>query len=273
LFRDWQRTQTQSSVTALAEPETANGCPVLHRMRGPSAVRHSCATLNPDQRNARSPERAQRPCVFFLTLTYMDVGYAWKCDGPELSVRHIRTKGVSGQVDSEQANLRVARYSPTIGSSTFDFPQADFRPATLHLRAQLVIQQRLGWKCREHCRRHLCGELLEDAHRTRETAITQMDQPQVTDAEMPIRHHLDELALPQQLRLYQWRKVANAGACEQCSRQARVIIHAKVSMKRESFFFVPLTKVQTLTGFQNEKASRRCCSRSWGFCGGFRPTR
>jgi hypothetical protein len=26
------------------EPETANGCPVLHRMRGPSAVRHSCAT-------------------------------------------------------------------------------------------------------------------------------------------------------------------------------------------------------------------------------------
>ncbi len=56
------------------EPETANGCPVLHRMRGPSAVRHSCATLNPDQSNARSPERAQRPRVFFLTLTYMDVG-------------------------------------------------------------------------------------------------------------------------------------------------------------------------------------------------------
>jgi len=56
------------------EPETANGCPVLHRMRGPSAVRHSCATLNPDQRKARSPERAQRCYVFFLTLTYMDVG-------------------------------------------------------------------------------------------------------------------------------------------------------------------------------------------------------
>src|SRR5271165_3799569 len=55
------------------EPETANGCPVLHRMRGPSAVRHSCAALNPDQPRARSPERAQRPCVFFLTLTYMDV--------------------------------------------------------------------------------------------------------------------------------------------------------------------------------------------------------
>jgi hypothetical protein len=29
LFRDWQRTQTQSSVTALQEPETANGCLVL----------------------------------------------------------------------------------------------------------------------------------------------------------------------------------------------------------------------------------------------------
>src|SRR6516225_5649272 len=74
LFRDWQRTQTQSSVMALGEPETANGCPVLHRMRGPSAVRHSCATLNPDQSNARSRERAQRPYVFFLTLTYMEVG-------------------------------------------------------------------------------------------------------------------------------------------------------------------------------------------------------
>ena len=61
------------------EPETANGCPVLHRVRGPSAVRHSCAPLNPDQLSARSPERAQRPCIFFLTLTYMEVGYARKC--------------------------------------------------------------------------------------------------------------------------------------------------------------------------------------------------
>jgi hypothetical protein len=32
------------------------------------------ATLNPDQSNARSRERAQRPYVFFLTLTYMEVG-------------------------------------------------------------------------------------------------------------------------------------------------------------------------------------------------------
>ena len=61
------------------EPETANGCPVLHRMRGPSAVRHSCATLNPDQSNARSRERAQRPRAFFLTLTYMEVGFSEMC--------------------------------------------------------------------------------------------------------------------------------------------------------------------------------------------------
>ena len=39
---------------------------------GDPAVRHSCATLNPDQSSARSRERAQRPRVFFLTLTYMD---------------------------------------------------------------------------------------------------------------------------------------------------------------------------------------------------------
>ena len=57
------------------EPETANGCPVLHRMRGPSAVRHSCATLNPDQPNARSPERAQGPCIFLLTLTGSKIAF------------------------------------------------------------------------------------------------------------------------------------------------------------------------------------------------------
>jgi hypothetical protein len=57
------------------EPETTNGCPVLHRMRGPSAVRHSCATLNPDQPNARSPERALRSRVFFLTLTGSKIAF------------------------------------------------------------------------------------------------------------------------------------------------------------------------------------------------------
>ena len=33
LFRDWQRTQTQSSAKAF-EPEAANGCPVLLKCRG-----------------------------------------------------------------------------------------------------------------------------------------------------------------------------------------------------------------------------------------------
>ena len=42
-------------------------------------MRHSCATLNPDQSNARSRERAQRPRVFYLTLTYMEVGKPLKC--------------------------------------------------------------------------------------------------------------------------------------------------------------------------------------------------
>ena len=47
-----------------SEPETANGCPVLHGMQGPPAVRHSCAETNSRSSNARSPERAQRPRVF-----------------------------------------------------------------------------------------------------------------------------------------------------------------------------------------------------------------
>ena len=42
MFRDWQRTQTQSSATALTDPEAANGCPVL-RDAGTFAERHTCA--------------------------------------------------------------------------------------------------------------------------------------------------------------------------------------------------------------------------------------
>ena len=40
LFRDWQRTQTQSSVK-VERLETANGCPVL-RKAGTTAERHKC---------------------------------------------------------------------------------------------------------------------------------------------------------------------------------------------------------------------------------------
>src|ERR1700761_7194841 len=50
-----------------SELETANGCLVLHGMQGPPAVRRSCAETNPDHRNARSRERAQRTRVFLLT--------------------------------------------------------------------------------------------------------------------------------------------------------------------------------------------------------------
>jgi hypothetical protein len=47
LFRDWQRTQTQSSVTAHLEPETANGCLVLPRV-GTDAERHTLRTVHPE---------------------------------------------------------------------------------------------------------------------------------------------------------------------------------------------------------------------------------
>ncbi len=42
MFRDWQRTQTQSSATDLTDPEAANGCPVL-RDAGTIAERHTRA--------------------------------------------------------------------------------------------------------------------------------------------------------------------------------------------------------------------------------------
>ena len=43
-------------------------------MQGPPAVRHLCAADDPDQRNARSPERAQKSCALLLTLTYIEGG-------------------------------------------------------------------------------------------------------------------------------------------------------------------------------------------------------
>jgi hypothetical protein len=71
MFRDWQRTQTQSSATALTEPEAANGCPVL-RDAGTIAERHTCAIEALEPWHARSPERAKKSCAFLLTKTYMD---------------------------------------------------------------------------------------------------------------------------------------------------------------------------------------------------------
>src|SRR6516165_3208570 len=56
LFRDWRRTQTQSSVTALG-PDTANGCPVLQRQepqpRGNMRAGSSVASL------LRAPQKAR----------------------------------------------------------------------------------------------------------------------------------------------------------------------------------------------------------------------
>jgi hypothetical protein len=46
LFRDWQRTQTQSSLTAPSRPETANGCLVL-LSAGTDAERHTVRVEHP----------------------------------------------------------------------------------------------------------------------------------------------------------------------------------------------------------------------------------
>ena len=65
LFRDWQRTQTQSSVTA-ARPETANGCPVLRRQE-PRREAHMRAT-SPGIGVLRAPlKRASGELRFLLT--------------------------------------------------------------------------------------------------------------------------------------------------------------------------------------------------------------
>jgi hypothetical protein len=73
LFRDWQRTQTQSSVTAFG-PETANGCPVLRTQEPPPRgtnvrVGESVYTF------LRAPlKRASGDVCSLLTKTYMEVG-------------------------------------------------------------------------------------------------------------------------------------------------------------------------------------------------------
>ena len=77
MFRDWQRTQTQSSATAITEPEAANGCPVL-RDAGTVAERHTCAieALEP-YTCALSRARPEHLCFFLdIRLTWMD-GRFW----------------------------------------------------------------------------------------------------------------------------------------------------------------------------------------------------
>ena len=89
LFQDWQRTQTQSSVTALWSPRLRMD--VRFCARQEPLPRGIECTLRVLQSLYRALSRAPQedPCLL-LTKTYMEVGYAWKCDGPALSVRHIR---------------------------------------------------------------------------------------------------------------------------------------------------------------------------------------
>jgi hypothetical protein len=59
LFRDWQRTQTQSSATALISPRQQMDVRFC-TMQEPPAERQTCAAIDPDQPSTRSLERAKR---------------------------------------------------------------------------------------------------------------------------------------------------------------------------------------------------------------------
>jgi hypothetical protein len=74
LFRDWQRTQTQSSATALRSPKAANGCPVLQGA-GTNRREQRCAAAAPDRtNNAPSGARTTKSCFFLdRRLTWMPV--------------------------------------------------------------------------------------------------------------------------------------------------------------------------------------------------------
>jgi len=78
LFRDWQRTQTQSSVRAprsLRQQMDVRFCESRnHQPRGTVALRGTL--IRPI---ARSLERAQRCCAFHLTAAYMEVAIADRC--------------------------------------------------------------------------------------------------------------------------------------------------------------------------------------------------
>src|ERR1035438_3714347 len=72
LFRDWQRTQTQSSATALRSPRLQMDVWFCSEQE-PLAERHCCVTADSDQTIARPLERARKSCAFLLTLTYIEV--------------------------------------------------------------------------------------------------------------------------------------------------------------------------------------------------------
>ena len=69
MFRDWQETLTQSSVT-VQRPDTANGCLVLHYTCRNRAERHNREVMNTlSETTRRSPERYGK-ALPHLTKTY-----------------------------------------------------------------------------------------------------------------------------------------------------------------------------------------------------------
>jgi hypothetical protein len=75
LFRDWQRTPTQSSVRTLRSLRLQMDVRFC-QVQEPPAERHGCAMKDPDPNAMRALRSAPSGLVFFLlTLTYMEVGY------------------------------------------------------------------------------------------------------------------------------------------------------------------------------------------------------
>lgn len=70
VFRDWQRTQTQSSVTALRGPRQQMD--VWFCREEPTAERHHCADECLIRRKARSPERANGNSCFSLDFDWVE---------------------------------------------------------------------------------------------------------------------------------------------------------------------------------------------------------
>src|SRR5580700_5667073 len=109
--------------------------------------------------------------------------------------------------------------------------------AFLQIRVSTNIKKgysgRKLWKKRW---RHVRREILKHAHGPWDVTIAEMDRPEMEDAEAPFRHDLDEPPIAQQLWLHNRRKVADAGACEQRSRQSGVLIYRKVRLERQSLF-------------------------------------
>ena len=88
LFRDWQRTQTQSSVKAsgVRDSKWMSGS----AKAGTTAERHRCELRMPANADVRAPpKRASGELCFLLTKTYMDVGNTEATPNCEMSVRSV----------------------------------------------------------------------------------------------------------------------------------------------------------------------------------------